>query len=172
VRKEQLIKVNAYNEIKLDNTVIHIPKGKNHIQLFLVSTWNEFKVVTQDGEIIAEGPRPYMNKRKLLPWKAVFKSWILKPRVVEYSRYRQYLPGRIKDYLDIPSNHVRKQRLEQILSLLTRFQLEEINEDFYKHMVMDQPIEQNHPFDVNWNEYDQLAQQGGSNDARESTKSL
>lgn len=172
VRKEQLIKVNAYNEIKIDNTVIHIPKGKNHIQLYLVSTWNEFKVVTQDGEIITEGPRPYMNKRKLLPWKAVFKSWILKPRVVEYSRYRQYLPGRIKDYLDIPSNHVRKQRLEQILSLLTRFQLEEINEDFYKHMVMDQPIEQDHPFDVNWNEYDQLAQQGGSNDARESTKSL
>jgi hypothetical protein len=38
VRKEQLIKVNAYNVIKLDDRVLHIPKGNNHIQLFLVST--------------------------------------------------------------------------------------------------------------------------------------
>lgn len=124
--------MNAYNEIKLDDTVLHIPKGKNHIQLFLISTWDTYQVVTPDGEIVAEGLQPYMNKRKLLPWKEIFKSWILKPRVVEYSRYRQYLSGRIKDYLNVPSNHVRKQRLEQVLALLTRFQLEEINEDFYK----------------------------------------
>lgn len=167
VRKEQVIKVNAYNEIKIDDTVLHIPKGKNHIQLFLVLTWNEYQVVTPDGEVIAEGLRPYMNKRKLLPWKEIFKSWILKPRVVEYSRYRRYLPGRIKDYLDIPSNHVRKQRLEQVLSLLTRYELEEINENFYKHMVIDTPLEKDHPFDVNWSEYDQLGRQGGLNDVRE-----
>jgi transposase len=167
VRKEQVLKVNAYNEIKIDDTLLHIPKGKNHIQLFLVLTWNEYKVVTPDGEVIAEGQRPYMNKRKLLPWKDIFKSWILKPRVVEYSRYRRYLPGRIKDYLDIPSNHVRKQRLEQVLSLLTRYELEEINENFYKYMVIDTPLEQDHPFDVNWNEYDQLGRQGGLNDVRE-----
>ena len=172
VRKEQLIKVNAYNEIKLDDTVLHIPKGKNHIQLYLVSTWNEYKVVTPEGEIIAEGLRPYMNKRRLLPWKDIFKSWILKPRVVEYSRYRQYLPGRIKDYLDISSNHVRKQRLEQVLSLLMRFQLEEINEEFYKHMGTDQPLEQDHPFDVNWNKYDQLGRSGGANDDREPSQSM
>jgi hypothetical protein len=172
VRKEQLIKVNAYNEIKLDDTVLHIPKGKNHIQLFLVSTWDTYQVVTPDGEIIAQGLRPYMNKRKLLPWKEIFKSWILKPRVVEYSRYRQYLPGRLKDYLDIPSNHVRKQRLEQVSALLTRFQLEEINEDFYKHIETDQSHEQDHPFDVNWNEYDQLGRQGGENDDREPAQSV
>jgi hypothetical protein len=141
--------------------VLHIPKGKNHIQLFLVSTWDKYKVVTPDGEVIAQGLRPYMNKRRLLPWKEIFKSWILKPRVVEYSRYRQYLPGRLKDYLDIPSNYLRKQRLEQVSALLTRYQLEEINEDFYKHIKTDQSLEQGHPFDVNWNEYDQLGRQGG-----------
>lgn len=172
VRKEQLIKVNAYNEIKLDDTVLHIPKGKNHIQLFLVSTWDNYQVVTPDGEIIAQGLRPYMNKRRLLPWKEIFKSWILKPRVVEYSRYRQYLPGRLKDYLDIPSNHVRKQRLEQVSALLTRFQIEEINEDFYKHIETEQSLEKGHPFDVNWNEYDQLGRQGGENDDREPTQSV
>ncbi|WP_391209906.1 IS21 family transposase [Psychrobacillus sp. L4] len=162
VRKEQLIKVNPYNEIKLDNTVLHIPKGKNYVQLFLISTWNEFKVVTPDGEIVAEGPRPYMNKRRLIPWKQIFQSWVLKPRVVEYSRYRRYLPGRIKDYLDIPSNHVRKQRLEIILALLSRYQLEEISEDFYKLVETDSVLEEDHPYDVNWNEYDQLGHQGGS----------
>jgi len=172
VRKEQLIKVNAYNEIKLDDTILHIPKGKNHVQLFLISTWDKYQVVTPDGEIIAEGLRPYMNKRKLLPWKEIFKSWILKPRVVEYSRYRKYLPGRIKDYLDVPSNHVRKQRLEQVVSLLTRFQLEEINEEFYKFMMVDQPLEQNHPFDVNWNEYDQLGREGGLKNDREPAQSV
>lgn len=167
VRKEQLIKVNPYNEIKVDDDIVHIPKGKNHIQLYLVTTWDKYQVVTPDGEIIAEGLRPYMNKRKLLPWKDIFNAWRQKPRVVEYSRYRQYLPGRIKEYLSIPSVHVRKQRIEQVLALLIRFPLEEINEDFYKHMMTDSHPEQNHPFDVDWNQYDDLGQQGGANNDRE-----
>lgn len=125
-----------------------------------------------EGEIIAEGLRPYMNKRRLLPWKDIFKSWILKPLVVEYSRYRQYWPGRIKDYLDIPSNQVRKQRLEQVLSFLMRFQLEEINENFYKLMGSDQPLEQDHPFDVNWVKYDKLGRSGGDNHDREPSQSM
>lgn len=167
VRKEQRIKVNPYNEIKVDDEVIHIPKGRNHIQLYLVTTWDSYQVVTPDGEIIAEGLRPYMNKRKVLPWKEIFGAWRLKPRVVEYSRHRQYLPGRIKEYLDIPSAHLRKQRIEQILALLTRYPLEEINEDFYKHMMADPSPEQDHPFDVNWNQYDELSHQGGVSDDRE-----
>ena len=79
VRKEQRIKVNPYNEIKVDDEVIHIPKGRNHIQLYLVTTWDSYQVVTPDGEIIAEGLRPYMNKRKVLPWKAIFKSYCSGP---------------------------------------------------------------------------------------------
>jgi len=167
VRKEQLIKVNPYNEIKVDDEIVHIPKGKNHIQLYLVTTWDKYQVVTPDGELIVEGLRPYMNKRKLLPWKDIFIGWRQKPRVVEYSRYRQYLPGRIKEYLSIPSAHVRKQRIEQVLALLIRYPLEEINEDFYKHMMADSHPEQNHPFDVDWNQYDGLSQQGGANNDRE-----
>ncbi|WP_170006012.1 IS21 family transposase [Bacillus fonticola] len=167
VRKEQSIKVNPYNEIKIDDHDLHIPKGRNYIKLFLVLTWDKYQVVTPDGEIIAEGLRPYMNKRKVLPWQDIFKAWRLKPRVVEYSRYRQYLPGRMKEYLSIPSSHLRKQRIEQVLTLLTRYSLEEINEDFYKHMMADQSGEGDHPFDVNWNQYDQLGRQGGVEDDRE-----
>lgn len=140
--------MNPYNEIQVDNEVVHIPKGKNHIQLYLMTTWDKYQVIIPDGEIIAEGLRPYMNKQRLLPWKDIFNAWRQKPWIVEYSRYRQYQPGWIKEYLDIPSAHVRKQRIEQVLALLTRYLLEEINEDFYKHMMADPTPEQNHPFDV------------------------
>ena len=74
VRKEQRVKVNPYNEIHVDDETIHIPKGRNHIQLYLITTWDSYQVVTPDGEIIAEGLRPYMNKRKVLPWKEIFNA--------------------------------------------------------------------------------------------------
>ncbi|MBV6682347.1 IS21 family transposase [Bacillus sp. JRC01] len=172
VRKEQLVKLNSYNELQLDGTVLHIPKGRNHIQLYLVTTWDQYQVVTPEGEIISEGLRPYMNKRRILPWKEIFNSWRLKPRVVEYSRYHRYLPGRIKAYLEIPSVQVRRQRIDQLLALLTRYSLEELNEDFYKHVLTDSPLEKDHPFEVNWEHYDQLTQRGGESYDREPARSV
>lgn len=162
VRKEKMVKPNPYNEIKIDNVLVHVPKAKNHVQLFLVLTWNEYKVVTRDSEVISSGLRPYMNKRRALPWKEVLHGWMEKPRVVEYSRYRRYLPGRLNDYLTISSLPVRRERISFILSLISTHSMQEINDRFYElaSEYQHSENEKDHPYDVNWGQYDQLARQG------------
>ena len=157
VRKEELVKVNSYNEVRLDDCLIHIPKAKNYLQLYQVKTWDQYKIVTPDGEIILEGYRPYMSKRKELPWLRIFKDWLNKPRAINYSRYFKYLPGRIQNYLDVPSHQVRQLRVKEFLSLLVRFQMEEINERFYD-LLDSQKNEADHPYDVDWKQYDQLTE--------------
>ncbi|RBR34873.1 hypothetical protein EB06_00274 [Enterococcus cecorum] len=99
VFKDHLVKVNKYNEVKVDQTLVHVPKGGNYSQLQMILTWDQLKIVSPNGEILLDDYRPYMKKRKALPWLSIIKTWIHKPRVVEYSRYNKYLPGRIKEFL-------------------------------------------------------------------------
>src|SRR5690606_29293766 len=82
VFKEQLIKVNKYNEVKVDQSLVHVPKGANYGQLQMILTWNQLKVLSPNGEILLDDYRPYMKKRKALPWLSIVKTWIQKPRVV------------------------------------------------------------------------------------------
>lgn len=77
--KEEQVKVNKYNEVKLDQTLVHVPKASNYSRLYIQSTWDSFKVVSPDGEILLEDYRPYMKKRKALPWISIIKGWIHKP---------------------------------------------------------------------------------------------
>lgn len=163
VKKEVMVKANSYNEIKVDQARIHVPRAKNHVQLYLVLTWSEFQVVSPDGDILCQGYRPYMNKRNPLPWKSVLRDWLDKPRMIEYSRYERYLPTRIKDYLVIPSHGLRVDRIEQLIKLLSTYSMQEINERFYE-LTMEtagdgcRQEDPNHPYGVNWSDYDQLTQ--------------
>ncbi|MED4406541.1 IS21 family transposase, partial [Heyndrickxia coagulans] len=44
--------------------------------------WDRFMVLSQEGEVYLEAPRPYTKKRRELPWKDILAEWAQKPRVV------------------------------------------------------------------------------------------
>jgi hypothetical protein len=158
--KEELVKVNKYNEIKINNTLVHIPKASNYGQLNLLLTWDRLKVVSPDGEILLDDYRPYMNKRTALPWMSILKTWIYKPRVLNYSRYRDYLPGRIKEYLLVDNLVMRRDRLKAIVNLLVTHDMKRINEEFYDLISQEKLGQQQNPYEVDWNEYDSLSPKG------------
>jgi hypothetical protein len=101
------VKANKYGEITID-----IPKGYNYGQLHLVLYWNRFKVVSPNGELLYEDERPYMLKKRNIPWKSILLDWARKPRCVTYSRYASYLPGRIYQYISIENYQLRKERIK------------------------------------------------------------
>jgi len=145
--------VNKHNEVTLDQTRIHIPKSANYPRLYLILTWDRYKAITENGEILIDDYRPYMSKRRAIPWHTVVKEWIRKPRVVPYSRYANYLPGRVKDYLLVEDLTLRKDRLNALANLLVTRDMQSINQAFYE-------LFQNNtadPYGVDWTRYDSLA---------------
>ncbi|RIJ62816.1 IS21 family transposase [Rummeliibacillus sp. POC4] len=159
VFKQMAIKFNKYNEFKLDQHLIHVPKAKNYQQLYCVVFWDQFKVITNEGEILLSDFRPYMRKRRLIPWSDILKEWMHKPRVVGHSRYREYLPSRICEYLLVPSLALRKQRINGIINLLVQHSMKEIDEQFYELISKDKE-DTSHPYDVEWSQYDALQPTG------------
>ncbi|QQX26313.1 IS21 family transposase [Heyndrickxia sporothermodurans] len=159
VFKEELMQANKYGEIVIDKTKVHIPKGYNYGQLHVIKYWDKFKVISPYGEILHAEYRPYMNKSRKIPWSSILKSWLHKPRVVTYSRYSPYLPGRIYEYINISNLSIRKKRLKWLISLLANHEMGEINDRFYE-LLNDQTEEMyepdSHPYDVNWAMYDEL----------------
>lgn len=159
VFKEETAKANKYGEIVMDNVKVHIPKGYNYGQLHIVKYWDQFKVLSPYGEILHSDYRPYMHKNRKIPWLSILKSWLHKPRVVAYSRYSPYLPGRIFEYINIENLMIRKERLKWLISLLINHEMAEINEHFYDFMD-EQALKVSdldpHPYDVDWSKYDLL----------------
>ncbi|ERN51287.1 IS21 family transposase [Alkalihalophilus marmarensis] len=145
--------VNKFNEVKLDNTLVHIPKASNYPTIHLNLTWDKFKAVSPEGEILYEDYRPYMHKKRAIPWLSIFKEWLKKPRVVTYSRYQKYLPGRVNDYLLVEDLIVRKERLAEIINLLVTHDIKRINEEFYDLISGNSE----NPFGIDWSLYDSLA---------------
>lgn len=157
VFKEELVKVNKYNEVKVDKRLIHVPKATNYSQLKMILTWDQLKVVSPNGEILLDDFRPYMKKRKALPWISIIKTWIQKPRVVEYSRYTKYLPGRIKEFLLVENLIIRRQRLDGLANLLVTHDMKVINENFYDLIAEEKLPGENDPYEIDWIKYDSLA---------------
>lgn len=155
VFKEIQVRFNKYNEFKLDQHLIHVPKAKNYSQLYCVVFWNEFKVITNDGEVVLTDFRPYMKKRRFIPWQDILKDWLHKPRVVGHSRYSEYLPVRIREYLLVPSLAVRKKRINEIINLLLQHEMKIIDEKFYD-LIAQNDESAEHPYDVEWSNYDAL----------------
>src|SRR5699024_11060011 len=156
--KEDLAKANKHGEIIMDEVKIHIPKGYNYGQLHVIKYWDIFKVISPSGELLLEDYRPYMHKKRQIPWNSILNTWLYKPRVVGYSRYSPYLPSRIYEYLNIDELGIRKERIKCLLSLLPTHEMEEINERFYD--LISESNDDNeissHPYEVDWAKYDQL----------------
>lgn len=155
VFKEIQVKFNKYNEFKLDQHLIHVPKAKNYSQLYCVVFWNEFKVITNEGKVVLTDFRPYMKKRRFIPWQDILKDWLHKPRVVGHSRYSEYMPARIREYLLVPSLAVRKKRINEIINLLLQHEMKIIDEKFYD-LIAQNDESAEHPYDVEWSNYDAL----------------
>lgn len=159
VFKEEKVKANKYGEITLDQVKVYIPKAYNFTQLTLIKYWNRFKVLSPNGEIMIEDYRPYMHKSREIPWQSILKSWLAKPRVVNHSRFSEYLPGRLREYLMIPDMKSRKERIKWLIGLLANHEMIEINERFYELLgdettALTEP--NSHPYDIDWKKYDQL----------------
>jgi transposase len=165
VFKEASATANKYGEIIIDGVAVHVPKSYHYNQLHLITYWNQYKVVSPNGEILSKGPRPYMNQERDIPWHDILANWKRKPRSVIYSRYFPYLPGRISHYLNIDSIKLRKERVSWLISLLPKYGMKEIDHLFYELAPKEQADEllgqSDHPYDVNWALYDSLQPMNG-----------
>lgn len=153
VFKEIIVRANKLNEIKLDQTRIHIHNSWRHGNLYAYLTWDRYRIVTQNGEIIHEDFRPYIHRKRAIDWPTILKDWKQRLNKVPYSRYWKYLPGRIQIYLNIDDLRLLYQRIDYLLNLLINYTMIELNEQFYELI----PLENDESIsDINWQGYDAL----------------
>lgn len=153
VFKEIMVRANKLNEIKLDNTFIHIHNSWRHGNLYAYLTWDKYRIVTQNGELIQEDFRSYLYKKRTIDWHTILKDWKQRLSKITYSRYWKYLPGRIQAYLRIDNFRLLYQRIDRLLELLVNHTMVEVNEQFYE-LVTEENEES--ISDVNWQGYDAL----------------
>lgn len=153
VFKEIMVRANKLNEIKLDNTFIHIHNSWRHGNLYAYLTWDKYRIVTQNGELIQEDFRSYLYKKRTIDWHTILKDWKQRLSKITYSRYWKYLPGRIQAYLRIDDFRLLYQRINRLLELLVNHTMVEVNERFYE-LVTEENEES--ISDVNWQGYDAL----------------
>jgi len=151
VFKEIEVKANKYNEIKLDGERIHVPRARNHSIIYGLLRFDSYQLVSTDGEIIAEGPRPYMMKKRAIDWQAILLDWRRKLRAMHYSRYWKYLPERIKLYLSHPDWKEQANRVDQLLVLLVTNDMLGIDQNFYDLIGSSKEAD---AYDVDWYDYD------------------
>lgn len=154
--KEKLVKVNRYGEIEIDKVKVLIPLGARLGQVRVILYWDRMKVLSDQGEILYEDQRPYMMTRRALPWKTILDGWYKKPRSFGHSRYTNYVPGRLRQHLQIENLAIRRQRIEWVLSLLPRYSIQEIDQQLYELLSHETELDDLHPYDVDWSKYDQL----------------
>ena len=153
--KEVLVKANKLNEIKLDNTLIHIHNSWRHGEVYAYLTWDKYRIITQNGEIIHEDFRPYVTRKRAIDWPTILKDWKQRLSKITYSRYWKYLPGRIQSYLRVDDLRLLYQRINRLLDLLLDNTMIELNERFYE--LISEEYEESLS-DVNWQRYDALTQ--------------
>lgn len=153
VFKEITVRANKLNEIKLDHTFIHIHNSWRHGNLYAYLTWDKYRIVTPNGELIHEDFRPYLYRKRAIDWPTILKDWTQRLSKITYSRYWKYLPGRIQAYLRIDNLRLLYQRMNHLLGLLTNHTMVELSERFYE-LVSEEDEES--ISDVNWQGYDAL----------------
>ena len=158
VFKEIEVKANKYNEIKLDNERIHVPRARNHSVIYALLRFDSYQLISTDGEIITEGLRPYMMKSRAIDWQAVLLDWRRKPRAMHYSRYWKYLPERIKLYLSHTDWKEQDKRLNQLLGLLITNDMLGIDLNFYELIgALEDPDD---AYAIDWGSYDNFLTAG------------
>ncbi|MGY3750543.1 DDE-type integrase/transposase/recombinase [Vagococcus acidifermentans] len=155
VFKEIEVKANKYNEISLDGARLHIPRCRNHSLLFCLLKSETYQLFNGQGEVIDEGPRPYMHKKRDIDWMTIFMDWRRKLRSMPYSRYWKYLPSRIQLFLSHPDWQTQAHRVEQLINFLTTQDMLSIEENLYELLS-----ESKDPdiYEVTWQSYDQFLQ--------------
>ena len=143
------------NEIKLDNTLIHIHNSWRHGEVYAYLTWDKYRIITRNGEIIHEDFRPYVTRKRAIDWPTILRDWKQRLSKITYSRYWKYLPGRIQSYLSVDDLRLLYQRLDRLLGLLSDHTMIELNERFYE--LISEEYEDSLS-DVNWQGYDALTQ--------------
>lgn len=118
-------KINKYGEIEMDGEKFVIHRAKMKQALVIKAEWDRFICFTNDGEIVYQENRPYMNTTRAIPWKDILDDWEKKPRSISYSRFFKYLPDRVQAYLTIRPEDV-KSRVKGLKKLLEKHTLEDI----------------------------------------------
>ncbi|MDF2858158.1 MAG: Integrase catalytic region [Neobacillus sp.] len=118
-------KLNKYGEIMMDGERFVIHKARMKQTLVIKAEWNRFICFTNDGEIVYQSDRPYMNTTRIIPWDDILNDWEQKPRSVRYSRFFKYLPKNVQAYLTIRKEEI-KYRVKGLRKLLEKHDLEEI----------------------------------------------
>lgn len=113
--------------------------------------FDSYQLISTVGEIISEGLRPYMMKKRAIDWQAIFLDWRRKPRAMHYSRYWKYLPERIKLFLSHPDWREQDQRLNRLLSLLVTHDMSGIDAHFYDLLAASSEKD---AYDIDWYQYD------------------
>jgi transposase len=119
--------LNKYGEISVDGERFTIHKGRIKQTLIVKKEWDTFTCFTDDGEIVYQESRPYMNKTRAIPWNDILEDWTKKPRAVKYSRFFKYLPERVRIYLTIKPDEI-KARVKGLKVLLEKHTLKSIND--------------------------------------------
>ncbi|HCZ1269167.1 TPA: IS21 family transposase [Staphylococcus aureus] len=138
-------------QLAQDRERIHIPRIRNHSVIYGLLRFDSYQLISTDGEIIAEGPRPYMMKKRAIDWQAIILDWRRKPRAMHYSRYWKYLPERIKLFLSHSDWKEQNQRLNHLLELLVTHDMLGIDTNFYE--LID-TADQSDAYDIDWQHYD------------------
>lgn len=154
VFKQVMVRANKMNEVKLDNTLIHIHNSWRHGNLYIYLTWDKYRIVTQNGITLQEDFRPYLYKKRAIDWYTILKDWRQRLSKIPYSRYWKYLPSRMQVYLGINDLRLLYKRIDRLLGLLVIHTMIELNERFYE-LVTEENEES--ISDVDWHSYDALS---------------
>ncbi|AYE53799.1 IS21 family transposase (plasmid) [Priestia megaterium NCT-2] len=120
-------KVNKYDEIIVDEEAYVVHKARMKQSLLIKKEWDTFTCFTNDGEILYQESRPYMNKSRVIPWEDILDDWIRKPRSVTYSRHFKHLPTNVQWYLT-RQKETLQERIIGLKKLLATHTMIEIGE--------------------------------------------
>lgn len=121
------LKVNKYGEIEVDGERFVIHKARIKQVLVIKKEWDQFSCFTNDGEIIYQESRSYLNRTRAIPWNDILDDWERKPRSVKYSRFYKYLPEKVQTYLITKPEGV-KNRVKGLKKLLENHSLNDVQE--------------------------------------------
>lgn len=119
--------VNKYGEITVDHERFVLRKACMKQIVVIKKEWDKFTCFTNDGEVIYQEYRPYMNIKREIPWSEILGDWERKPRSMRYSRFFPYLPERVQAYLLFKKEDGRK-RISGLRKLLETYSLQQIHD--------------------------------------------
>ncbi|WP_242225420.1 IS21 family transposase [Bacillus cereus group sp. BfR-BA-01380] len=119
--------VNKYGEITVDQEHFVLRKARLKQVIIVKKDWNQFTCFTNEGEIIYQDYRSYMNVKREIPWDEILNDWERKPRSMRYSRFFPYLPERVQTYL-LFKKEDNKKRINGLRKLLIDYSFQQLNE--------------------------------------------